>query len=41
MNDFLIELLELGLIKLDEDLEVKNRQVELLDKVDKLISKIK
>lgn len=41
MNDFLIELLELGLIKLDEDLEIKNRQVELLDKVDKLISKIK
>ena len=41
MNDFLIELLELGLIKLDEDLEIKNRQVELLDKIDELISKIK
>ena len=29
INDFLIELLELGLIKLDEDSEIKNRQVEI------------
>lgn len=38
INDFLIELLELGLIKLDDDLEVKNRQIEILNKIDKLIS---
>lgn len=38
INDFLVELLELGLIKLDEDLEIKNRQIEILDKIDKLIS---
>lgn len=38
INDFLIELLELGLIKLDEDLEIKNKQIEILDKIDKLIS---
>ncbi len=37
MNDFLIELLELGLIKLNEDLEIKNRQIELLNKLDELI----
>lgn len=37
MNDFLIELLELGLIKLNEDLEIKNRQIELLNKIDELI----
>ena len=38
INDFLIELLELGLIKLDEDLEIKNKQIEILNKIDKLIS---
>ena len=38
INDFLVELLELGLIKLDEDLEIKNKQIEILDKIDKLIS---
>ncbi len=37
INDFLVELLELGLIKLDEDLEIKNKQIEILDKIDKLI----
>ena len=36
-NDFLIELLELGLIKMDEDFELKNRQIEILNKIDKLI----
>ena len=38
VNDFLVELLELGLIKLDEDIEMKNKQIEILDKIDKLIS---
>ena len=38
INDFLVELLELGLIKLNEDLEIKNKQIEILDKIDKLIS---
>lgn len=38
INDFLVELLELGLIKLDEDLEMKDRQIEILDKINKLIS---
>lgn len=38
VNDFLIELLELGLIKLDEDIEMKNKQIEILNKIDKLIS---
>lgn len=38
INDFLIELLELGLVKLDEDLEIKNKQIEILNKIDKLIS---
>ncbi len=38
INDFLVELLELGLIKLDEDLEIKDRQIEILNKIDKLIS---
>lgn len=38
LNDFLIELLELGLVKMDEDSEIKNRQIELLNKIDKLIS---
>jgi len=38
VNDFLIELLELGLIKLDEDTEMKNKQIEILNKIDKLIS---
>lgn len=37
MNDFLIELLELGLIKLNEDIEIKNRQIEIINKIDKLI----
>ena len=37
INDFLIELLELGLIKLDEDSEIKNRQVEILNKLEELI----
>ena len=37
INDFLIELLELGLIKLDEDLEIKNRQIEILNKLEELI----
>ena len=37
INDFLIELLELGLIKLDEDFEIKNRQIEILNKIDELI----
>ncbi len=38
INDFLIELLELGLIKLNEDLEMKDRQIEILNKIEKLIS---
>lgn len=38
INDFLVELLELGLIKLDEDLEMKDRQIEILNKINKLIS---
>lgn len=38
INDFLIELLELGLIKLDEDIEIKNKQIEILNQIDKLIS---
>lgn len=38
VNDFLVELLELGLIKLDEDIEMKNKQIEILNKIDKLIS---
>jgi len=37
INDFLIELLELGLIKLNEDLEIKNEQIEILNKIDELI----
>lgn len=37
INDFLIELLELGLIKLDEDFEIKNKQIEILNKIDELI----
>lgn len=37
INDFLIELLELGLIKLDEDFEMKNRQIEILNKIDEFI----
>lgn len=37
INDFLIELLELGLIKLAEDLEIKNRQIEILNKLEELI----
>ena len=36
-NDFLIELLELGLIKMNEDSEIKNRQIEILNKIDKLM----
>lgn len=39
INDFLIELLELGLIKLDEDLEIKNMQIEILKKLDELLFK--
>lgn len=38
INDFLIELLELGLVKLDEDLEIKNKQIEILNRIDKLLS---
>lgn len=38
VNDFLVELLELGLIKLDEDIEMKNKQIEILNKIDKLVS---
>ena len=38
INDFLIELLELGLIKLNEYLEMKDRQIEILNKIEKLIS---
>ena len=38
VNDFLVELLELGLIKLDEDIEIKNKQIEILNKIEKLIS---
>lgn len=38
INDFLIELLELGLVKLDEDLEIKNKQVEILNRIDELLS---
>lgn len=37
INDFLIELLELGLVKLNEDSEIKNRQIEILNKIDELI----
>ena len=37
LNDFLIELLELGLVKMDEDFEIKNKQIEILNKIDKLI----
>lgn len=38
INDFLIELLELGLIKLNEDSEIKDRQIEILNKIEELIS---
>lgn len=38
INDFLVELLELGLIKMNEDLELKNRQMEILNKINELIS---
>lgn len=38
INDFLIELLELGLVKLDEDSEIKNRQIEILNRIDELLS---
>lgn len=38
INDFLIELLELGLIKLNEDLEIKDRQIEILNKIEELIA---
>ncbi len=37
INDFLVELLELGLIKLEENLEIKNMQTEILNKLDELI----
>lgn len=37
LNDFLVELLELGLIKMNEDSDLKNRQIEILDKIDNLI----
>ena len=41
INDFLIELLELGLIKLDEDSEIKNRQIEILNKLEELMQNYK
>lgn len=41
INDFLIELLELGLIKLNEDFEIKNRQIEILNKLEELIQNYK
>lgn len=41
INDFLIELLELGLIKLNEDLEIKNRQIEILNKLEELMQNYK
>ena len=37
VNDFLVELLELGLIKLDEDIEIKNKQIEILNKIDNIL----
>lgn len=36
-NDYLIELLELGLIKLNEDIEIKNQQKEILNKIEELL----
>lgn len=41
INDFLIELLELGLIKLNEDFEIKNRQIEILNKLEELMQNYK
>lgn len=38
INDLLVELLELGLIKLDEDIELKNQQKNILDRIDKILS---
>lgn len=38
INDLLIELLELGLIKLNEDIELKNQQKNILDRIDNILS---
>lgn len=39
-NDLYIELLELGILKFDEDLELKSMMSQLLIKVDTLIEKL-
>ena len=36
-NDYLIELLELGLIKINEYIEIKNQQKEILNKIEELL----
>lgn len=41
VNDLLVELLELGLIKLNEDIEIKQHQKLILKKIDELLSYIK
>ncbi len=38
INDLIVELLELGLIKLQEDAEIKNQQKEILNKINKYLS---
>lgn len=37
-NDLIIELLELGIIKHDEDMEIKSLLLELINKVEILIN---
>ena len=41
VNDLLVELLELGLVKLNEDIEIKHQQKLILKKIDELLSYIK
>lgn len=38
INDMIIELLELGLVKLNEDIEIKNQNEKIISKLDELIS---
>lgn len=37
-NDLLVELLELGIIKFNEDMELKNIMLSLISKVNELIN---
>lgn len=38
INDMIIELLELGLVKLNEDMEIKNQNEQIISKLDELLS---